>query len=49
MDFGDKYYNKIEHFPKTYKYMLAGNSIIVKILESIFKELINNNKEKKYA
>ena len=44
MGFRDEHYNKIEDFPKTAKYHLAGNSMIVQVMEAIFKELLWNSK-----
>ena len=44
MGFEDKDYDKIQHIPKTYQYLLAGNSIVVQVLEAIFKELLKVGK-----
>lgn len=41
MGFRDEHYDKIDNLlPKTAKYHLAGNSIIVQVMEAIFKELL---------
>jgi DNA (cytosine-5)-methyltransferase 1 len=42
MGFDDADYNKLllKHFTKTRLYQLAGNSIVVPVLESIFKEIL---------
>lgn len=39
MGFCDEHYNAIDELPKTAKYHLAGNSIIVQVLEAILKLL----------
>ena len=40
MGFEDKDFDKIKDFPETAKYFLAGNSIIVPVLEALFEHLL---------
>lgn len=44
MGFTEEDYNKIKDLPETAKYLLAGNSIVVQVLEAIFKELLKGEK-----
>jgi len=48
MGFSDDDFNKVSHFPKTHLYKVAGNSIVVNVLESIFTELFKLSKEGNY-
>lgn len=49
MGFTDQDHDKLEAISNSQKYKMAGNSIVVNVLEAIFKQLfLNENKEKKW-
>ena len=48
MGFSEEDYEKIAHLPKSKIYKVAGNSIVVQVLEAIFKELFDEFKKPLY-
>lgn len=48
MGFTDNDFDKVKHFKSEDLYRLAGNSIVVNVLEAIFKELLKGEKEDDY-
>jgi len=42
MGFTNQDFAKVQHIPKTHLYHMAGNSIVVPVLEAIFKELLKD-------
>ena len=44
MDFSDKQFDKVKHFSTSRLTKLAGNSIVVDVLEAVFRQLFRKSK-----